>query len=306
MKPSHEFKDKTVSGEVNVRLRWIANSTGHADAALDAGLTIAVSLHGIGISVIEATATKLPRELMHVLLEDITVDYEQQGPDELARLRLKSMQIDNQLITSMHPVVFAHSKTPVEAKSGSLEDSGTLQTKPMLEICIDKLNANPFLLHVRYFTLLLQEIDLVAEEDFLMLLAQWIEDLPLEKLKSSKRETLETRNFREIDRFLKKLMRSRDLSEEFTESHNHGQRCYLEVLHIHPIKVNITLLASPAIDSDGRSKRFRTASAMGINMLDLTNVPLKINAMVMKNAFMRPREVVAEIVRHIKWQVSVL
>lgn len=305
MKSSHEFREKRVSGELQLRLRWIAHSAGHGDASLESGISVTMSLAGIGISLVEASATKLPRELMHVLFDDVSIDYERRGPDESARLKLKSMQIDNQLITSLHPVVFAHSRTTVESRSHPSEEQGTVQEKAMLEVRLEKLNANPRLLHVRYFTFLLQEIDLVLEEDFLDLLMQWFEDLPLEKLRSRKQEPFERTNLPEIDLFLRKLMKNADLSLEFTETHRRGLRCYLEVLHIQPIKVNITLLASPAISTEC-STRFKTASALGINLLDLNNVPLKINAMIMKNAFMRPREVIAQIVRHIKWQVGVV
>lgn len=289
-----------MSGELHLRVRWLANSAGYTDASLESGLSVNMSLAGIGISLIEASATKLPRELMHVLLDDLSVDYEQCGQAESARLKLKSMQIDNQLITSLHPVVFAHSRMVVDGKSNLTEDNNQQHVKPMLEVRLEKLNANPMLLHIRYFTFLLQEIDLVLEEDFLDLLIQWFEDLPLDKLKPLEAGR---QNLPEIDLFLKKLMMQKDWSQEFTESQRRGLRCYLEVLHIQPIKVNITLLASPAIATDGHSRRYRTASALGINLLDLTNVPLKINAMIMKNAFMRPREVVAQIIRHIKWQV---
>ena len=306
LKEGHEFKDKKVSGELHLRLRWLPNSAGLVDAAFDAGISVNMSLAGFGISLIEASATKLPRELMHVLLDEISMEYERRGPDESARLRLKSMQIDNQLMTSLHPVVFAHSRMAVDVKNQPPPSDDTPQVshvKPVLEVRLEKLNTNPRLLHIRYFTFLLQEIDLVLEEDFLDLLMQWFEDLPLEKLKFTFDEKGRRKTMTEIERFLHRLMESRDLSTEFTASSRRGERCYFEVLHIQPIKVNVTLLASPAIAMENHSKRYRTASALGINLMDLTNVPFKINAMIMKNAFMRPREMMTQVVRHIKWQV---
>lgn len=47
------------------------------------------------------------------------------------------------------------------------------QTKPILEIRLEKLNQDEQTGHVRYFTLLLQEVDLVLEKQFLDIMLQW-------------------------------------------------------------------------------------------------------------------------------------
>eukprot|EP00210_Caulerpa_lentillifera_P006324 g6040.t1 len=296
-----ENKDKNVSGEISLRLRWKDNISNSNDANEDSGISLNLTLAGFGISLIESSATKLPRELMHVLFDDLSCEYNLRGKDVSGQLKLRSMQIDNQLVTSVHPVVFAHSK--IVSESPELTESDH-QEKPMLEIRLEKLDTNPQLVHIRYFTFLLQEMDLVLEEDFLDLLMLWFEELDLNALINNQDNpsNLREKHLPEIDIFLNRLNRSVDFQLEFADSNKHSSKWYIEVLHIQPIKVNITLLGSPAMDIDGHSRRYRTASALGINLLDLTNFPLKINAMLMKNAFMRRGELIQQVVRHMKWQ----
>lgn len=81
-------------------------------------------------------------------------------------------------------------------------------------------------------------------------------------------------------------------------------RWYFEVLHVQPIKVNVTLLPSPGFQEGEISRQYRMASSLGINLLDVTNMPLRINAMMLKNAFMRPKEVMRHISKHIMVQVD--
>lgn len=71
-----------------------------------------------------------------------------------------------------------------------------------------------------------------------------------------------------------------------------------------PIKINVTLLPSPGFQEAEMSRRYQLASSLGINLLDVTNMPLRINAMMLKNAFMRPKEVMRHILKHIMVQVG--
>lgn len=83
-----------------------------------------------------------------------------------------------------------------------------------------------------------------------------------------------------------------------------GNRWYFEVLKMQPIKINVTLLPTPGVkDSIETSRRYSTAKSLGLNLLDLNNVPLRINAMMLKNAFMRPDELVQQVTRHMMLQV---
>lgn len=83
-----------------------------------------------------------------------------------------------------------------------------------------------------------------------------------------------------------------------------GVRWFFEVLHIQPIKINISLLPSAGMQEGEMSRQYRIVSSLGINLLDVANMPLKINAMILKNAFMQPKELMRQVLRHMMLQVS--
>ena len=50
-------------------------------------------------------------QVLHVLLEDLRMDYKYSEATQSARFAINSMQLDNQLLTSTHPVVLAPSSS---------------------------------------------------------------------------------------------------------------------------------------------------------------------------------------------------
>ena len=60
-------------------------------------------------------------QVLHVLLEDLRMDYKYSEATQSARFAINSMQLDNQLLTSTHPVVLAPSSSGEPAE---LRDEG--------------------------------------------------------------------------------------------------------------------------------------------------------------------------------------
>ncbi len=54
---------------------------------------------------------------------------------------------------------------------------------------------------------------------------------------------------------------------------------------------------------DAAASRLAAAAALGISFIDLHAVPLKINALSMRNAFLAPHEFGAQVMRHLLFQV---
>ena len=53
---------------------------------------------------------------MHALFEDIHVDFKFSTMEQSGSFAIYSMQIDNQLLTSSHPVVLSHDAPPPQAR----------------------------------------------------------------------------------------------------------------------------------------------------------------------------------------------
>lgn len=74
-------------------------------------------------------------------------------------------------MTSAHPVILSHNQMKFhydnDLNQSTTSDDNMYYNKPVLEIDLEKLNESDLLQHIRYFTFLLQELDLVIEEEFI-------------------------------------------------------------------------------------------------------------------------------------------
>lgn len=99
------------------------------------------------------------------------------------QVKVDSIQIDNQLLTSSHPVVLAQTATALRLKAGSLSESQTSQTEPRmacLEITWELMNHNPSIVYIRTLSLSVAPCDVVLEEDFLDRILQLVRSAPLD------------------------------------------------------------------------------------------------------------------------------
>lgn len=84
-----------------------------------------------------------------------------------------------------------------------------------------------------------------------------------------------------------------------------GRKWYFEKLDLQGIRCNLTLLPhGGAREAEGggamaAATRYRMASTLGIHLTEINSVPLRVNALVMKNAFVTPRTLLSQLLRHL-------
>ena len=86
-----------------------------------------------------------------------------------------------------------------------------------------------------------------------------------------------------------------------------GRKWYFERLEVQTIKSNVTLIPRPGnrdTESASTPGRIRMAATLGINFIDINNVPLKINALAFQNALLSPSILMSHITRHLINSVS--
>ena len=323
-------KDRPPHGEVHIRVQLRSDDQFQR---IQGSYSLQVSLQGIGFTVLEASA----RELMHCHLEDFNVDYRRTDHEESLRMGLRTLQVDNQLLSSQHPVVLSPFVDPKNAygDGGSTGGAaGSLNERPVMEVAIVRSLADPSMLYLQYFTVLLQEMNLVLEEEFLDLMIAWGRSLPLEDIFGSDSCPDRDANaaafgrgiFRDDSMDLSHL--SQDSDDEFvmmnmTASHEMKAlfatlggtaakrlsglasmtqgpsegKWYFEILHIQPLKINLSILpgSSELRSHQDGSIRLRTASHLGVNLVNISNVPLRINQLALKNAFVRPSALFTQV-----------
>lgn len=81
------------------------------------------------------------------------------------------------------------------------------------------------------------------------------------------------------------------------------RKCYFETLEMKAVEVNVTLIPNGRRDEAAAVNGFRLAAALGTQFLEINNVPLKINPLNMKHAFVTPRDLITQISRHFMFQV---
>ena len=87
-----------------------------------------------------------------------------------------------------------------------------------------------------------------------------------------------------------------------------GRKWYFERLEVQTIKCNVTLIPRPGsrdVESGLSPGRIRMAATLGVNFIDINNVPLKINALAFQNALMSPSILMSHITRHLINSVSI-
>ena len=93
-------------------------------------------------------------------------------------------------------------------------------------------------------------------------------------------------------------------SPETPQSSNprRGRKWYFERLEVQTIKCNVTLIPRPGsrdVESGLSPGRIRMAATLGVNFIDINNVPLKINALAFQNALLSPSILMSHITRHL-------
>ncbi|KAL0042783.1 hypothetical protein WJX79_011021 [Trebouxia sp. C0005] len=296
-----------VSGEVHLRMQWISQELDSpADAALN--LVVDVLLHGIGLSVVESSVKALPREVFHALFENIHVDYKYSPANQSARFAVYSVQIDNQLLSSTHPVVLCHSSSGVAAapKASVEEGEGVPQQtlgKPFVEVQWEMLHHNPSILYFRALLLQIQELDLTVEEEFLDLLLKLVRELPMADIyQMDAQPTSQPMHSSQATQTALQDMFAASVETPTSSNPRRGRKWYFERLEVQTIKCNVTLIPRPGsrdVESGLSPGRIRMAATLGVNFIDINNVPLKINALAFQNALLTPGTLMSHITRHL-------
>lgn len=216
---------------------------------------------GIGISVIDTT----PQELMYLSLESISFEYENSNIAQGFQCMIGKLQIDNQLSSSHFPVFLAPHPT---------------NKKKMFHLSAVKSNQYESIDFFLYFSVLLQELDLNIDENFLNQLINFINPLL---------ETYYQKNVKPTDEAI------------LTPSSFNDKKIYFESLNFNPIKINLSYATHPG---NGRQETFlRTiVSAIGVTLANLDGAQISLNALILDHPFATREELINRISKYYYWQ----
>ncbi|KAK6825944.1 vacuolar protein sorting-associated protein 13 [Apiospora arundinis] len=248
---------------------------------LDTGTTFQaqLKLSGIGISLINTSL----KELAYINFRDVQLSYKESALYQTISTSIKWIQIDNQLYGGLFPMVLYPSVVPKQAQE--------IEMHPSLHAQVTRVKDNDYgVLYVKYATLLLQQMTIELDEDFIYAV--------LDFTKVPGAAWTETHEGKLCDEGL-------DIPEPKQEQG--GQDIYFEVLNIQPMQLDLSFMRTERVNvEDKTSSRnpimfFINAMTMAIG--NVNDAPIRMNALLLENARMSVPVLIQSMSNHYSQEV---
>ncbi|KAI0596932.1 vacuolar protein sorting-associated protein 13 [Biscogniauxia sp. FL1348] len=256
-KPSKSlYRQRTLTGS------GTNNSTGFEVKSQDTGTTFQaqLKLSAIGISLINHQL----KELAYITFRDINLRYSESALYQTISTSIKWIQVDNQLYGGLFPMILYPSVVPKQAQETELH--------PSLHAMVTRVKDDSYgVLYVKYATLLLQQMTVDLDEDFIYAV------LDFSKIQGA--SWSESQEGKLCDEGL-------DIPEPKQEQS--GQDIYFEVLNIQPMQLDLSFMRTERVNiEDKTSSRNPIMFFVNVMTMAIGNVndaPIRLNALLLENA----------------------
>ncbi len=251
-------------------------ATGFEVKEMDTDVTFKaqVRLAGIGISLVNR---KL-RELLYLTFRDIELKYSDSELYQTLQSSIKWVQIDNQLYGGIFPILFYPSVVPKTGKE--------MEAHPIVHAMVTRVKDDSYgVLYIKYATLLIQQMTLEIDEDFIFALLDFTK-VP----GASWSEEHEGKLCEE----------SLDIPEPQKEQQ--GQDVYFELLHLQPMQLDLSFVRTERINAEDTMASSNPlmffVNIMTMSIGNVNDAPLKLNALMIENARVSVPALIANIQHH--------
>lgn len=226
----------------------------------DVNFRAQLRLAGIGISLINAHLT----ELAYITFRDIGLKYSESPLYQTIAASIKWVQIDNQLYGGIFPMILYPS---VVQKS-----SRETEAHPSVHAMVTRVKDDSYgVIYIKYATLLLQQMTLEIDEDFVYAL--------LEFSKVPGASWSETNEGKLCDDSL-------DIPQP--KQQQQGQDIYFELLNIQPMQLDLSFVRTERVNVEDKTSS-RNPLMFFINVLtmaigNINDAPVRLNALMLENA----------------------
>lgn len=233
------------------------------DMDTDVTFSARLAFAGIGVSLVNRQL----KELVYLTMRDIELKYTESPLYQTVKATIKWIQIDNQLYGGIFPIIFYPSVVPKTGKE--------MEAHPILHAAVTRVKDDSYgVLYIKYFTILLQQMTLEIDEDFIFALLDFMK-IPGASWSEVKEGTL--------------CEDSLEIPEPTQEEQ--GQDIYFEFLHLQPMQFDISFVRTERINAEEEV----TASAAGNPLMFFVNVvtmsignvndaPIRFNSLMLENA----------------------
>ncbi|KEF54971.1 uncharacterized protein A1O9_08623 [Exophiala aquamarina CBS 119918] len=235
-------------------------------------------LAGIGISLVN---TKM-KELLYLTFREIDLKYGESKLYQTVNGTVKWIQIDNQLYGGIFPILLYPSVVPKTGKE--------MEAHPIFHSMVTRVKDDSYgVLYIKYATLLLQQITIELDEDFIFAM--------LDFLKVPGASWAEEREGKLCDEDL-------DVPEPTLEQQ--GQDVYFELLHLQPIQLDLSFVRTERINAEDtivNSPLMFLVNVMTMSIGNVNDAPIKLNALMLENARISIPALMANIQNHYTQEV---
>lgn len=220
---------------------------------------IVTRFEGFGLSIIDRRS----KELCYTSLRGLELRYNESDLYQNLSLKVKWIQVDNQLFGGIFPIVIYPTVVPKSGKE--------MNEHPSFSAAVSRVKDDSHgVLFIKYATVLLQEMSIEVDEDFLFALidfsnipgASWNTEV-VDKLCDTNLEIPEP----------KKLSEASDI--------------YFEALHLQPTLLNLSFVRTERVNAEERSHSQNTLMFF-VNILtmaigNINDAPIKLNSLFIEN-----------------------
>ena len=242
----------------------------------DTGVTFRAQLKfaGVGISLINAQL----KELAYCTFRDIAFSYSESPLYQTLSASIKWVQIDNQLYGGIFPMILYPSVVPKNTKE--------TESHPSVHVMVTRVKDDSYgVLYIKYATLLLQQMTLEIDEDFVFAL--------LEFSKVPGATWSETHEGVLCDESL-------DIPEPTQEQS--GQDIYFELLNIQPMQLDLSFVRTDRVNAEDKTSS-RNPLMFFLNVLtmaigNINDAPVRLNSLMLENARVSAAVLIQNISNH--------
>ena len=230
-------------------------------------------LAGFGISIVNS---KL-KELLYTTFREIQVKYGDSKLYQTISTTVKWIQIDNQLYGGIFPILLYPSVVPKTGKE--------MEAHPIFHAAVTRVKDDSYgVLYVKYATVLLQQITIELDEDFIFAMldftkvpgASWSEE-----------------------REGKLCGESLDVPEPQKEEQ--GLDVYFELLHIQPMQLDLSFVRTERVNAEDTlvsNPMMFFVNIMTMSIGNVNDAPIRLNALMLENARVSIPALIANIRNH--------
>lgn len=254
----------------------LSGGTGFEVKELDTDVSFRAELKlaGIGISLINAQL----RELAYVTFRDISLKYVESALFQTITAGIKWIQIDNQLYGGIFPMIMYPSVVPKNQKE--------TESHPSMHAQVTRVKDDSYgVLYIKYATVLLQQMTLEIDEDFVYALLDFSK-VPGASWAEHHEGVL-------CDDRL-------DIPEPKQEQS--GQDVYFELLNIQPMQLDLSFVRTERVNVEDKTSS-RNPLMFFLNVLtmaigNINDAPVRLNSLMLENARVSTAVLVQNISNH--------